>query len=124
MGNVSPIFIVFSVLAYCFCSVCMLLVNKVVIQYINAPFFVLFVQNALSLVSIQTVKVLNLLDVDDIEWSKARKWIFVVVTFLVMLISSLKALSSVTVSTLIVFRNLNTLLVAFGEYRCYVYTFI
>jgi hypothetical protein len=65
---------------------------------------------------IQAVKQIGIVKVDDVETNKVKQWIFVVVAFLMMLISSLKALASVTVSTLVVFRNLNTLLVAFGEY--------
>jgi multidrug transporter EmrE-like cation transporter len=61
----------------------------------------------------------NLSSVDRLEWTKAKFWLYVIISYIIMLSSSLNALGTVTVSTVTVFRNLNTLLIAFVEFQVF-----
>lgn len=53
--------------------------SQVTIYYLPAPTFVLFCQLAASTLVVKAGGVMGVLEVDDLEWSKVRKFIWWVV---------------------------------------------
>jgi len=103
------------VLVFCFAGSSLTVLNKVLVsELFPFPNFLTFIQCFFTAVSIYVGKYAlpNTFMVEDITYSKCRSWSPLVVLFLIMLVSSMFALQKVTVTTLIVVRNLTTLTTA------------
>ena len=72
-----PIILVY----YAFCSGTLLIINKVAVNYVAAPIFLLVVQLAFATAAMQILKSMKVVECDDMEWEKAKKFLVVVVGF-------------------------------------------
>eukprot|EP00732_Lithocolla_globosa_P001330 Lithocolla_globosa_v1_NODE_634_length_3546_cov_7.930679.p1 type:complete len:296 gc:universal NODE_634_length_3546_cov_7.930679:1464-2351(+) len=94
----------------------MLIVNKMAIRYIQAVFLLLILQTLATLCILYVQSLQRKEELPSLKKDKAISWLPSVTFFMLMLLTSLKSLNLVSVSTVIVFRNLNSLLVACGDY--------
>jgi drug/metabolite transporter (DMT)-like permease len=103
------------IVAYCIVGNALTLVNKIVMMHFPYPNVVVLVQ---CIVTIGLVlcgeKLLPHItgDIRDLEWPLIKQWIWLTILFFIMLLSSMYALETVTVPTMIVVRNLATLVTA------------
>jgi len=103
------------VLVFCFAGSSLTVLNKILVSnHFPFPNFLTLIQCLFTAGSIRLGKYAlpNTFVVEDMTYSKCRRWFPLVVLFLVMLVSSMFALQKVTVTTLIVVRNLTTLTTA------------
>jgi drug/metabolite transporter (DMT)-like permease len=108
------------VLIFCFAGSGLTVLNKILVsKYFPFPSFLTFVQCFCTAAFIRVGKFAmpNSFEVEDITPSKCRSWSPLVVLFLIMLVSSMFALQKVTVTTLIVVRNLTTLTTAVSDFQ-------
>ena len=102
----------FAVLGYmCFSSV-LLLLNKFAIHHTNAPCTVLALQLACSAGAVRLAAAVGHVDVDALVWSKAKAFLPVSMTFLVLIFTNLKTLQFSNVETFIVFRTTTPVLIS------------
>jgi len=95
----------FAVVGYAACSSLMLIVNKLAVHLLPAPSFVLFAQVMCSWMSVKACGMLGFIDVDELEWPKAKGFFFVSVAFLACIFANIKILQFCNVETFIVFRS-------------------
>lgn len=100
---------------YASSSVSMFLVNKWTIKVFPYACSLLYLQNASTIVVLLVLGSVNSAFAIDWDTTAAVRWIPNVVFFMFNIISSLLAMKSVSVSTLVVFRNLNSIAVALGD---------
>ena len=103
------------VLVFCLAGSSLTVLNKILVSNLFPfPSFLTFIQCFFTAASILLGKYAlpSAFTVEDITVSKCRSWSSLVVLFLIMLVSSMLALQKVTVTTLIVARNLTTLTTA------------
>jgi len=103
------------VLVFCLAGNGLTVLNKILVsKYFPFPSFLTFIQCLFTAISIRLGKNVlpNIFVVEDLNLKKCISWSPLVVLFLLMLISSMLALQKVTVTSLIVVRNLTTLTTA------------
>lgn len=106
------------VLIFCLAGSGLTVLNKILVsQFFPLPSFLTLIQCSFTAASILLGKysVPNYFMVENIIFEKCISWSPLVMLFLAMLISSMLALQKVTVTTLIVVRNLTTLTTAICE---------
>ena len=82
----------------------MLIANKLAVNAIPAPAFVLFCQLAGTAAVVAAAAGLGLADVDALEWSKVRRFAVVPLAFLCTIYANIKILQHANVETFITFR--------------------
>jgi len=110
----------FPVLIFCFSGSGLTVLNKILVsKFFPYPSFLTFIQCFCTAVFVYLGKYAmpSSFEVEDITPSKCRTWSPLVVLFLIMLVSSMSALQKVTVTTLIVVRNLTTLTTAACDFQ-------
>lgn len=107
--------VILAILGYSLCSSTLLLANKVAIEYLPSPSVVSFIQIVSSAVAILVMKALGV-NVDDIEWSKAKPYALYILAFVGSIYSNMQALSHANVETVIVFRACSPIAVTLIEY--------
>lgn len=95
---------IFAVVGYALCSSLMLIVNKLAVHVLPAPSFVLLAQVTCSWVAVKVCGLLGVIEVDELEWPKAKGFFFVSVAFLACIFANIKILQYCNVETFIVFR--------------------
>lgn len=111
--------IVFTLLLYCISGTLLTLINKLVVvvfPYVNT---LLILQNGVTVVLLLSISRLfpnTFGTIPSFNTEIFRLWLPITFCFVMILISSLKALLYVSIPTVVVIRNLSTLLVAFLEY--------
>uniref|UniRef100_A0A6U0XPX6 EamA domain-containing protein n=1 Tax=Rhizochromulina marina TaxID=1034831 RepID=A0A6U0XPX6_9STRA len=109
--------IVWGVVAYAFCSASLLVINKVAVNAIPSPSFVLTCQLIASVVAVLGLKEMNILsDVESLKFEKVRLFIGISLLFCLCLWTNVKALEYANVETVIVFRACSPIAVAFCDY--------
>ncbi|KAL5341326.1 GDP-mannose transporter [Aspergillus crustosus] len=109
-----------AVLAYCFSSISMTVVNKYVVSGLswNLNFLYLAIQAAICTAAILFLKQLNLIPhLATLESIKAKRWLPVSVFFVGMIYTSTKSLQFLSVPVYTVFKNLTIIAIAYGEVR-------
>lgn len=106
-----------SFLVYCLSSGAMLLVNKKAVLALPLPFTLVLFQNVTTFIFIFLLGIAVPSFATKLEVSKMKLWFPVAALFTVMLYTSLAMLSSLTVPTVTVFRNLSTFLIAIADYK-------
>lgn len=107
----------FAIIGYMSCSALMLLVNKITVNYLPAPSFVLLCQLVSSAVFTRTCGSLGFVKVDDLNLNKIKKFWIVPIAFLSTIFANIKILQHANVETFIVFRASTPLMVSILEWR-------
>lgn len=103
---------------YSISGVLLTLLNKVAIKLFPYACLLLVIQNILTVLLLLAGSTFfrNALDrLPAITWATARQWAPLSCLFVAVLVSSLLALKDISAVTLVVLRNLKTLVVAVGE---------
>jgi len=106
----------FAIIGYASCSSIMLVINKLAVHFLPAPGFVLFAQCMASWISVKIVGMLGFIDVDEIEWPKAKAFFPVAAAFLACIFANIKTLQFANVETFIVFRASTPLVIGIAEF--------
>ncbi|KAK8121774.1 GDP-mannose transporter [Apiospora sp. TS-2023a] len=107
-----------AILAYCFSSMSMTLVNKYVVSgnEWNLNFFYLAVQAIVGTVAILALKQLGLMaNLRPYETKKAKAWFPISVLLVGMIYTSIQALQFLSVPVYTIFKNLTIIVIAYGE---------
>eukprot|EP00854_Cymbomonas_tetramitiformis_P011082 gene11082-13099_t len=103
------------IVVYCIQGSALTVVNKLCMHNFPYPNFVLILQCTVTigLVLVGSRCIPQVTGViEPLQWHIVKEWILLTITFVVMLVSSMYALEYVTVPTLVVVRNLATLVTA------------
>jgi solute carrier family 35 protein len=107
---------VFAVVGYAACSSVMLVINKLAVHLLPAPAFVLLAQVTVSWISVKAVGMTGAIDVDELEYDKARSFFPVAAAFLACIFANIKTLQYANVETFIVFRAATPLVIGVAEW--------
>lgn len=105
-----------AVSGYMLCSASMLLVNKLAVNYLPAPAFVLLAQFVTAAVAVRGAGALGFIEVDTLEWRKAKVFMIVAFCFVGLVFANMKVLQFCNVDTFIVFRASTPLLISVADY--------
>ena len=106
----------FAVVGYAACSSMMLIVNKLAVHLLPAPSFVLLAQVTCSWVAVKVCGLLGFIDVDELEWPKAKGFFLVSVAFLACIFANIKILQYCNVETFIVFRASTPMVIGVADW--------
>ena len=104
------------VIGYALCSSALLVVNKVAVHHLPAPFFVLLLQTLSATIFVRVSTSCGLLEVDEWDWGKARSFFPVALVFLAAIVTNMKTLQHANVETFIVFRVSTPLVIGVAEW--------
>lgn len=81
---------VLSSIAYSFCSISMVLANKMIVSGYNfdAPFMLCFLQNLVAFLAVYISRAAGAIDAESFNWHKMKLWLPVNVVFTAMLLTS------------------------------------
>ncbi|KAH9249651.1 hypothetical protein BASA81_012620 [Batrachochytrium salamandrivorans] len=123
MAEAAPVYSMFAVtltlLLYCVSGTMLTLVNKLAIVAFPYANVLLIIQNGVTVVLLLLGSLVlpgTFQSMPKLSWQVIKLWSPLVLLFVLMLSSSLNALTFVSAVTLIVMRNLSTLCVAFFEW--------
>ncbi|KAK5026493.1 GDP-mannose transporter into the lumen of the Golgi [Exophiala sideris] len=109
-----------AVLAYCFSSISMTVVNKYVVSGSswNLNFLYLAIQSVICTAAILGLKQMGMLpNLAALEIGKAKRWLPVSIAFVGMIFTSTKSLQFLSVPVYTIFKNLTIIVIAYGEVR-------
>eukprot|EP01116_Phalansterium_solitarium_P001153 TRINITY_DN1092_c0_g2_i1.p1 TRINITY_DN1092_c0_g2~~TRINITY_DN1092_c0_g2_i1.p1 ORF type:complete len:429 (-),score=118.81 TRINITY_DN1092_c0_g2_i1:68-1225(-) len=106
-----------AITVYCASGMALTIVNKLAIQSFNYPNLLLVIQNGVTVLLILGLNATPQFQgqVNPLKSETVKRWIFAVLLFMAMLLSSLLSLRYVTVVTLTVIRNATALVVAAAD---------
>lgn len=105
--------IIASIIAYSFCSGTLVLLNKLTLHFLPFPSLVVCFQLFACIVIIYGAMLLNIVDVDAIKWEYAKPYMLYVFFFSTGIYCNMRSLNISNVETVIVFRALSPMVVAF-----------
>jgi len=97
----------------------MLLVNKLAVSHLPSPAIVTISQFASASILIHLLKWLNVIQVDELEWSRGKYFLIYVALFSIGTWTNMKVLAIANVETVIVFRSCTPLAVCLFDYCFY-----
>ncbi len=110
------------VVAFCFASTSMTMLNKAAVKALPFPYWLCVLQNIATILLVGAVVSTCVPSghptfglVRSLDWEVVTLWLPAVAMFIVMLVSSLSALHAVSVPTVLVFRSLTPLCTAILE---------
>ncbi|KAF2638116.1 GDP-mannose transporter [Massarina eburnea CBS 473.64] len=107
-----------AILAYCFSSISMTVVNKYVVSGSswNLNFLYLAIQSVICTAAILVLKNMGFIpSLAALESGKVKKWLPVSVVFVGMIYTSTKSLQYLSVPVYTIFKNLTIVVIAYGE---------
>ncbi|KAI1115038.1 hypothetical protein F5Y14DRAFT_411949 [Nemania sp. NC0429] len=107
-----------SILAYCFASISMTVVNKYVVSGSewNLNFFYLAVQSIVCIATIEILKQVGVItNLAPFDVNKGRRWFPISLLLVGMIYTSTKALQYLSVPVYTIFKNLTIIVIAYGE---------
>jgi GDP-mannose transporter len=104
-----------SIAAYIAISSTMLIVNKASVHVLPYPFFVTNLQMIASVVVIYGMKLGGIVSFPNPNIAKVRSWVGVTIAWVLPILANMKALQLLSVETVLVFRTMTVLGVAFGD---------
>nr|CAJ2472154.1 unnamed protein product [Leishmania braziliensis] len=106
-----------SVMAYSFCSVSMILVNKLIMNTydMNFPFGILLLQTGGALMIVTLAKATRFIDYSAFSLDVAKQWLPLTLLFVSMLSTSMKSLGSMSVAAQTIIKNLAVVFIALGD---------
>lgn len=105
--------VIASVLAYSFCSGSMVLLNKFTLHFLPFPSLVVSVQLLACIFIIFGAKFAGIVQVDDIKWEYVKPYLLYIFFFSTGVYCNMRSLNVSNVETIIVFRALSPIIVAF-----------
>ena len=108
----------FAVIGYGACSSLMLIINKVAVNLLPAPSFVLLMQFFSSWFAVKLCGLCGCVVVDELEWRKLMSFLPVSIAFLAAVFANIKTLQFANVETFIVFRASTPLTISICDYLC------
>ena len=108
-----------AIVTYCLVSGSMLLVNKLTMEHVQLPAFVLLCQFGSAGAAVYMAKVFAGLVVDDFEWERTKKFLVYIFSFAVGTYANMRALGNVNVETIIVFRSCVPVAISILEFFFY-----
>ena len=105
-----------AVSGFMLCSASMLLVNKLAVNYMPLPAFLLLAQFGTASVAVRAAGALGFIEVDALEWAKVKVFILVAFCFVGLLFANMKVLQFCNVDTFIAFRASTPLLISIADY--------
>jgi len=96
-------------------SVSMVTFNKLVMHQFPYPNMLLLTQNTITIILNFAGTSVGIFEMKPWQMDHFKIWALPTMTFSIMLLTSLKALPLVAVATTVVFRNIGTVIVAFGD---------
>ncbi|KAI9690652.1 MAG: GDP-mannose transporter into the lumen of the Golgi [Bogoriella megaspora] len=108
---------IIAIFAYCGSSILMTVTNKYVLSGIdfNMNFLLLSVQNVVCILAIQSCKTAGIISYRDFNSAEAKKWFPISLLLIGMIYTSTKALQFLSIPVYTIFKNLTTILIAYGE---------
>ena len=95
----------FAVVYFALCSGTLLVINKVTIELVRAPIFILVCQLSFSAFAVRVGDGLGIVRSEPLELSKILAFAFVVLGFVACLFCNIKTLQYTNVETFITFRS-------------------
>ncbi|KAL3903391.1 MAG: hypothetical protein SGARI_005403 [Bacillariaceae sp.] len=105
--------IILAIVAYSFCSGTLVLINKLTLHFLPFPSLVVSFQLAACIAIIYTIQCLGYIQVDKIQWEYVKPYALYIVFFSTGVYCNMRSLSTSNVETVIVFRALSPMCVAF-----------
>ena len=105
--------VVASIIAYSLCSGSLVLLNKLTLHFLPFPSLVVCFQLFACIVIIYGAMFLKIIDVDPIKWEYVRPYMLYIFFFCTGIYCNMRSLSISNVETVIVFRALSPMVVAF-----------
>lgn len=105
--------VILSVLAYSLCSGSLVLINKLTLYYLPFPSLVIAFQLAACIFLVYSAKVFGFIDVDAFSWQYVKPYMLYIGFFSFGVYCNMRSLASSNVETVIVFRALAPVIVAF-----------
>lgn len=107
--------IIIGIIANSLCTSSMMISNKWALQFVPAPSLLCLMQVVFAAVSILILKFSGV-EVDDLEWGKVIPYACYIVIFISVLQTSMYALHSSNIDTIIVFRSCVPIILSVAEY--------
>ncbi|KAG5493286.1 hypothetical protein GH5_02028 [Leishmania sp. Ghana 2012 LV757] len=106
-----------SVMTYSFCSVSMILVNKLIMNTynMNFPFGILMLQTGGALGIVALAKAARFVDYPAFSMEVAKQWLPLTLLFVSMLFTSMKSLGTMSVAAQTILKNLAVVFIALGD---------
>lgn len=105
--------VVLSVLSYSLCSGSLVLINKLTLHYLPFPSLVIAFQLAACIFLVYTAKLFGYIDVDPFNWQYVKPYMLYIIFFSFGVYCNMRSLATSNVETVIVFRALAPVIVAF-----------
>ncbi len=102
-----------AILSYSFCSATLVLLNKLILHFLPYPSLVVAFQLAAAILFIYSAKFTRMLEVDAIKWQFVLPYLAYTIAFSLGMYCNMRSLSISNVETVIVFRALTPVIVAF-----------
>jgi len=109
-------------LMYTLCSLLMTFSNKILLSPaptgydFKYPSMLLFYQNAFTTFVVYSLKLLGVIEIEPMIWSRAKKWLPVNILFVCMLLSGTYALRFLSVPMVTIFKNFTTMIITLGDF--------
>lgn len=113
LANSGPL----SILCYCLASILMTVTNKYVLLgfSFNLNFFLLAVQSLVCILTIGSLKSMNIITYRQFNKEEAQKWSPIAFLLVAMIYTGSKALKFLSIPVYTIFKNLTIILIAYGE---------
>jgi len=105
--------VIASVIAYSFCSGTLVLLNKLTLHFLPFPSLVVSFQLFACIVIIYSAKQSGFIEVDAIKWEYVKPYLLYILFFSTGVYCNMRSLNVSNVETVIVFRALSPIIVAF-----------
>ncbi|KAF1915370.1 hypothetical protein BDU57DRAFT_518312 [Ampelomyces quisqualis] len=106
-----------AILSYCGSSILMTVTNKYVLSgvHFNLNFFLLCIQSIVCVAAISMCKAGGVISYRDFKTDEAKKWFPISLLLIGMIYTSTWALKYLSIPVYTIFKNLTTILIAYGE---------
>eukprot|EP00536_Pseudo-nitzschia_multiseries_P001737 jgi/Psemu1/181860/e_gw1.22.69.1 len=105
--------VIASIIAYSFCSGTLVLLNKLTLHFLPFPSLVVSFQLLACIIIIFSAKIAGVVKVDDIQWEYVKPYLLYILFFSTGVYCNMRSLNVSNVETIIVFRALSPIIVAF-----------
>ncbi len=110
--------VIASIASYSFCSGTLVLLNKLTLHFLPFPSLVVSFQLLACIVLIYGAQFLGYIQVDPIKWEYVKPYLLYIFFFSTGVYCNMRSLSEANVETVIVFRALSPIIVAFMDTLC------
>jgi GDP-mannose transporter len=110
--------VIASIVAYSFCSGTLVLLNKLTLHFLPFPSLVVSFQLLACILIIYGTQCLGYIQVDPIKWEYVKPYLLYIFFFSTGVYCNMRSLSISNVETVIVFRALSPIIVAFMDALC------